>query len=226
MNCNPSSWKLRRNVWAILPFVAMGLAATSTSASVVLSNLGETATSSGTVTSSNLGGWSFTTGNSPSTISSVTMVFGPATDTSSEFVLRIRSDNGTGLPGTTTVSGMVGATAPSGSPGGSQFQFTPVNPSFVFSPNTTFWITMGAKPGTGSYSILTTSSDSFSTTSGWAGSTTTWISLDTGSSWTVNTTDIPMVAFDVTAVPEPSSYATAAGAVLAVVGVLRRRGRK
>jgi hypothetical protein len=224
MNRNRTSLKPQRIAWAILPFVATGLAATSTMASVVLSNLGETSTSSGPVTSSSIGGWAFTTGPAGSTVNSVTLVLGTATDTSSEFVLRIRTDNG-GLPGSSTIMGLVGSTAPSGDSGGSPFTYTPLNPSFVLSPNTTYWLTMGAKPGTGSYSVLTTSSDTFSTASGWSGSTSTWLSLDSAASWTVNTTDIPMVAFDVTAVPEPSSYATAAGIALAAAAWMRRRSR-
>lgn len=224
MNCERTSLNPKRIPGAAITVVVLVLAATATQASVVLSNLAETSTSSGDVTSSNIGGWAFTTGNSGFTVNGVTIVLGTATDTGSEFVLRIRSDDG-GLPGSSTIMGLVGATTPSGVSGGSQFTYTPLTPSLVLSPNTTFWLTMGAKPGTGSYTVLTTSSDTFSTASGWSGSTSTWLSVDSATSWTGNTTDIPMVSFDVTAVPEPSSYATAAGIVLGAAAWIRRRSR-
>lgn len=203
------------------------VSASSGSAAVVLSNLAETSDSTGTVTGSDLGAWSFTTGNTATTVNSVTLLLGPAISTVTEFVVRIRADNGSGLPGTFNHLGLDGSTTPNGASGGTQFVFTPHSSGITLAANTTYWLAIGAKPdtgsGSGSYTVMTTESDTFSTASGWTGSTTTRLSDDSGSSWMLFTTGIPMVAFDVSPVPEPSTYATAGGVLLLAAGVLRRR---
>ena len=193
-------------------------------AEVVLSNL----TEPGLFASFN-GDWyasSFMTNNQAWTLTSATLAFGPATDTSGNLFVNLYS-NATNSPGSS-----LGTLSGSDNPASAGL-YTYTSNGISLDPSTTYWLVAGVSSGNGNYTWGY--SNTYASTGVWSiPSTNTFAqSSNGGLSWSVSSITPQRFSIEATAtapsaVPEidPNSLGSVLALVLGSLGLLERRRLK
>ncbi|MCF7688951.1 MAG: PEP-CTERM sorting domain-containing protein [Cephaloticoccus sp.] len=189
---------------------------------ILVSNLGE-ASNSGPISSISPSEWfanSFTTGSEQVTLSSVTLALHSGT-TATGFSLQLYSDNA-GNPGS-SLETLAGTSSPTG---GGNFTYTSSGTSLL--NGTTYWLVTSSTVG--NVRPYGTASHSETGEPGWLIGDTFYYTNNSGATWTAGAIgaffDPLRFSVATAAVPEPSTYAVIAGALVFGCVVLRRRRTK
>ena len=194
-------------------------------AEVVLSNLTETG-SFDSVSSSNWVASSFVTDNQAWTLTSATLPFGPAANTSGNLFVDLYS-NATNSPGSS-----LGTLSGSDNPA-SAGPYTYTSNGISLDPSTTYWLVAGVSSGNGAYTWGY--SNTYASTGVWSmPSTNTYATSSNGGlSWSVQSLTPQRFSIEATAtapssVPEidPNSLGSVLALVLGSLGLLERRRLK
>jgi len=204
-------------------------------AEVVLSNLTEISLGPDSVSSGKWLASSFVTNSQAWTLTSATLSFGSAQNTSGNLFVNLYS-NATNSPGSS-----LGTLSGSENPA-SAGQYTYTSNGISLDPSTTYWLVAGVSSGDGAYPWLF--AGSIASTGVWSiPSTNTYAYNETGvgttgyrpteglgtsgsSTWSSHPGTPQLFSIEATAVPEPSTYAMAlAGLACGGYSVFRRRKR-
>ena len=196
-------------------------------AEVVLSNLTEISLGPDSVSSGKWLASSFVTNSQAWTLTSATLSFGSAQNTSGNLFVNLYS-NATNLPGSS-----LGTLSGSGNPA-SAGQYTYTSNGISLDPSTTYWLVAGVSSGNGNYhwrwtdSVASTGVWSIPSTNTVAGSGnggSTWVGAGDGEPYLFS---IEATASAPSAVPEidPNSLGSVLALVLGSLGLLERRRLK
>ena len=197
-------------------------------AEVVLSNLTVTDTDANDVSTSPWIAQSFLTNNQSWTLTSATLFFNEAYDTSGNLFVDVYS-NATDVPGS-SLGGLSGSDNPA-----SEGQYTYTSTGISLDPSTTYWLVAGVSSGDGAYGWFYDNSGSITSTGVWSIPPTSTFAgtSDSGSSWD-SYPGLPLLfSIEATAtspspVPEidPNSLGSVLALVLGSLGLLERRRLK
>jgi hypothetical protein len=169
-------------------------------------------------------GFNFLTSASSANFASVSFVSAGAFGAASGFTLSLYSGFSASGP-TGLITSLTGANPATDS---GTYTYTPTVPVTLMG-NTSYWLLASAPstPANSSYGLYATSSDAEDVTglAGWTIGNTRMFTSNGGSTWSSGT-EVPLFSVQVSAIPEPSTYALGAGAIALVGAFLWRRDKR
>lgn len=225
------TFPLARAMWLSVGTVALTAFSlvSAAHAELVLSNLGQY-TPGGYQSAVRYGEWtgsSFTTNNQAWNLTSATLYFGSASNTSGNMFVEVRG-NSANKPG--SLLGTLSGTANPATLG----QYTFTTTGIDLAPSTTFWLVAGVSSGAGYYTWQydNTGSPPLTSSGVWSLPTTNTYtsSSNQGTSWTNGDAYPQLFSLEATSAPVPEIDPAGIGSVLALVtgalGLLERRRLK